>query len=69
MRTARILVVDDEPQLRRVMRAALTKQGYIVGDVRSGEAALEKLREERFDLIILDRNGRGRSLSRDSREF
>jgi two-component system KDP operon response regulator KdpE len=38
------------------MRAALTKQGYIVGDVRSGEAALEKLREERFDLIILDRN-------------
>ena len=56
MRTARILVVDDEPQLRRVMRAALTKQGYIVGDVRSGEAALEKLREERFDLIILDRN-------------
>jgi two-component system KDP operon response regulator KdpE len=38
------------------MRAALTKQGYIVGDVRSGEAALEKLTEERFDLIILDRN-------------
>jgi two-component system KDP operon response regulator KdpE len=56
MRTARILVVDDEPQLRRVMRAALTKQGYVVGDVRSGEAALEKLREERFDLVVLDRN-------------
>ncbi len=56
MRTASILVVDDEPQLRRVMKAALTKQGYIVGDVRSGEAALEKLREERFDLVLLDRN-------------
>jgi two-component system KDP operon response regulator KdpE len=56
MRTASILVVDDEPQLRRVLKAALTKQGYIVGDVRSGEAALEKLREERFDLVLLDRN-------------
>jgi two-component system KDP operon response regulator KdpE len=56
MRSARILVVDDEPQLRRVMRVALTKQGYIIDDVRSGEAALDKLREERFDLVILDRN-------------
>jgi two-component system, OmpR family, KDP operon response regulator KdpE len=56
MKVARILVVDDEPQLRRVMKAALTKQGYIVGDARSGEAALERLREERYDLIILDRN-------------
>jgi len=56
MRTASILVVDDEPQLRRVLKAALTKQGYIVGDVRSGEAALDKLREERFDLVLLDRN-------------
>lgn len=56
MRTSRILVVDDEPQLRRVMRAALTKQGYIIDDARSGEAALEKIREERYDLIILDRN-------------
>jgi len=56
MRTSRILVVDDEPQLRRVMRAALTKQDYIIDDARSGEAALEKIRDERYDLIILDRN-------------
>jgi two-component system KDP operon response regulator KdpE len=56
MRVGRILVVDDEPQLRRVMKAALTKQGYIVADVRSGEAALETLRKERYDLVILDRN-------------
>ena len=56
MNTAKILVVDDDPQLRRVMKAALTKQGYIIGDARSGEAALEKLREERYDLVILDRN-------------
>jgi len=59
MRSVRILVVDDDPQLRRVMKAALTKQGYIIGDARSGEAALEKLRDERHDLVILDRNMRG----------
>jgi two-component system KDP operon response regulator KdpE len=56
MSTEKILVVDDEPQIRRVMRSALTKQGYIVADARSGEEALEKLRDERHDLIILDRN-------------
>lgn len=56
MRTARILVVDDEPQLRRVMKAALAKQEYIVADARSGEAALDMLRKERYDLVILDRN-------------
>jgi two-component system KDP operon response regulator KdpE len=56
MKTAKILVVDDDPQLRRVMKAALTKQGYIIGDARSGEAALEKLRDDRYDLVILDRN-------------
>ena len=56
MNTAKILVVDDDPQLRRVMKAALTRQGYIIEDARSGEAALEKLRDERYDLVILDRN-------------
>src|ERR1022692_741487 len=56
MSTGEILVVDDEPQIRRVMRSGFTKQGYIVSDSRSGEEALEKLRDERYDLIILDRN-------------
>jgi two-component system, OmpR family, KDP operon response regulator KdpE len=56
MRNARILVVDDEPQLRRVMRGALNKQGYIVGDAGNAESALEMLRKDRFDLMILDRN-------------
>ena len=56
MSTGKILVVDDEPQIRRVMRSAFTKQGYIVADARSGEEALEKVRSERYDLIILDRN-------------
>lgn len=53
---AKILVVDDEPQIRRVLRTALTSQGYIVSDARSGEEALVKIREERYDLILLDVN-------------
>lgn len=56
MTAAKILIVDDEPQIRRVMRSALIKQSYIVGDARSGEEALEKIRQDRYDLIILDRN-------------
>jgi two-component system KDP operon response regulator KdpE len=56
MNPGKILVVDDEPQIRRVMRTALIKQGYIINDARSGEEALKKFREERYDLVILDRN-------------
>jgi two-component system, OmpR family, KDP operon response regulator KdpE len=52
----RILVVDDEPQIRRVMRTALTTNGYEVSDARSGEEAVEKLGGEKFDLILLDVN-------------
>jgi two-component system, OmpR family, KDP operon response regulator KdpE len=56
MSAARILVVDDEPQIRRVMRTTLVARGYVVSDARSGEEALDKLREERFDLVLLDMN-------------
>ena len=56
MTNARILVVDDEPQIRRVMRTSLTEQGYIVTDARSGEEALERLRQDHPDLVLLDTN-------------
>ena len=56
MSNGKILVVDDEPQIRRMLRSALTKLGYVVADARSGEDALEKIRDERYDLIVLDRN-------------
>jgi two-component system, OmpR family, KDP operon response regulator KdpE len=54
--SGRILVVDDEPQIRRTMRTTLTASGYEVEDAKSGEEALEKLREFRPDLILLDMN-------------
>src|SRR5258708_20555547 len=56
MNSATILVVDDEPQLRRVMLATLTDLGYVVVDAKSGEEALEKFRHESPDLVLLDLN-------------
>jgi two-component system, OmpR family, KDP operon response regulator KdpE len=56
MSAGRIIIVDDDPQIRRVMRVTLTGQGYEVDDAKNGEAALEKLRDQRFDLVLLDMN-------------
>jgi two-component system KDP operon response regulator KdpE len=56
MSYARILVVDDEPQIRRVLRTTLTTQGYEVQDARTGEDALEAVRNSRFDAVLLDMN-------------
>jgi len=56
MNTATILVVDDEPQLRRAMKATLTDLGYSVIEAKTGEEALEKLRGDSPDLVLLDLN-------------
>jgi len=57
----RILVVDDEPQIRRIMRTTLTGAGYEVDDAKTGEEALEKLRDYHPDLVLLDMNMPGMS--------
>ena len=54
MSSARILIVDDDPQIRRVMRTTLIAQGYEAADAKSGEEAIEKFRENKYDLILLD---------------
>lgn len=56
MSSARILIVDDDPQIRRVMRTTLIAQGYEAADAKSGEEAIEKFRENKYDLILLDMN-------------
>jgi len=53
---ANILVVDDEPQIRRVMRSTLSAHGYVITEAKTGEEALEMMRKERPDLILLDVN-------------
>ncbi len=56
MSAGRILIVDDDPQIRRVLKVTLTGQGYEVDDAKSGESALERVRDRRFDLVLLDMN-------------
>src|SRR5205809_1071438 len=56
MSSGRVLVVDDDPQIRRVLRTSLIAQGYEVRDARNAEEALERVRDAKFDLIILDMN-------------
>jgi two-component system KDP operon response regulator KdpE len=50
------LLIDDEPQIRRVLRTSLTAQGANVFDVQNGEEALDLLRQRTVDLILLDLN-------------
>ncbi len=56
MSAGRILVVDDEAQIRRIMRTTLTGAGYEVDDAKTGEEALAKLRDYHPDLVLLDIN-------------
>jgi two-component system, OmpR family, response regulator MprA len=50
----RVLVVDDEPQLRRALERALKLEGYEVGLAGDGEEALASLANAPFDAIVLD---------------
>ena len=50
----KILVVDDDPDLQRQMKALLGKKGYQVVAAYDGDEGLQKVVEERPDLIVLD---------------
>jgi two-component system KDP operon response regulator KdpE len=67
--SARILMVDDEPQIRRMMRVTLSGSGYQVIEARSGEEALLKFREFLPDLVVLDWNMPGMSGLETCREL
>lgn len=56
MRLAQVLVVDDAPQVRRVLRATLTAEGYTVFEARDGGEALQLFSAEPFDIVLLDAN-------------
>lgn len=54
MATARVLVVDDEPKLVRLVRAVLEADGFRVETAASGEQALEAVESTHPDLVLLD---------------
>ena len=51
-----LLVVDDDPQIRRVLRSTLLAAGYDVVEARNGQESIERVLRERPDLILLDVN-------------
>jgi len=51
---ARILIVDDDPHIRELIRVLLSQEGLSVVEATDGAAALEVLESEKIDLILLD---------------
>ena len=49
-----ILVVDDDPQIRKLCRITLEECGYVVGESTNGKKALAAIEETSFDLVMLD---------------
>ena len=56
MNKASILVVDDEPQIRRVLQATLSSNGYDVVEAKNGDEAITAVVREHPNLILLDVN-------------
>src|ERR1700724_1558187 len=51
-----VLVVDDEPALRKVLQTSLAARGFCVEEAGSGEQAIDMVPEGGFDLVLLDIN-------------
>lgn len=50
----RVLIVDDEPPIRRFLRTSLSAQGYDIVEAEDGDAALKEIRRRAPDLLVLD---------------
>ena len=53
-RRQRVLIVDDDPSIRRMLAASLKKEGYQTVDACDGREALEAMRAGQADLVLLD---------------
>ena len=69
MSSAKILIVDDAQQVRRVLRTALSAEGYTIFEAGTGEEALEAVRQSTPDAILLDVNMPGMSGLETCREL
>lgn len=52
----KVLIVDDEPALRRTLSTSLCNSGYVIEEARNGEEAIRSVRERPADLVLLDIN-------------
>jgi len=56
MPPGRILIVDDDPAVRQTLARILEREGYVVGAAGNGAQALSLLRQQNYDLLIVDLN-------------
>lgn len=49
-----VLIVDDEPAILRFLRSGLGSQGYLAVEANTGQSALDAVRQQRADLVVLD---------------
>src|SRR6202012_3348454 len=56
MSAENILVIDDEPQIRRVMRSTLSSHGYVITEAITDEEGVDAVRKNKPDLVLLDMN-------------
>src|ERR1039457_4484751 len=65
----RVLIVDDEIAIRRALHNTLRGMGFEVDDAPSGEAALDRVREAEYDVVLMDINMTGIGGIRACREI
>lgn len=51
-----VLILEDDVSLRRILRTNLTAEGFDVGEARTGEEALARLRMIDYEVVLLDMN-------------
>jgi two-component system KDP operon response regulator KdpE len=49
-----VLIIDDEPQIQRLLKIGLTAEKFRISDARTVAAALKLIETESFDIFILD---------------
>jgi DNA-binding response OmpR family regulator len=49
-----VLVIEDDPKIRRIVQLTLEREGLLVSEAENGEAGLERLAEQEFDVVLLD---------------
>lgn len=52
--SARIVVADDDPDIRRLIVFTLRRRGYSVSEAEAGDTALDLIRQDRPELVVLD---------------
>ncbi|MGB9606167.1 MAG: response regulator, partial [Bryobacteraceae bacterium] len=54
MKRARVLVVDDEPGIRQSLCGVLEDEGYVAEAVETAEQALDQIRRQLYEVVLLD---------------